>query len=114
MEIDKRPWGFFEVLADRDKFKVKQIVVNPGNRLSLQRHQRRSELWLVISGSGIVTLDQDQISVEPGTQVSIPAHSWHRIEADSTDDLVFVEIQTGSYFGEDDIERREDDYGRVK
>ena len=111
-ETDHRPWGFYTVLADEPDYKVKRIVVYPGQRLSLQKHQKRAEHWFVVSGEGIVTLDGQRLNKKGGESVKIPCGSAHRIENPGTDDLSFIEIQTGDYFGEDDIERLEDDYGR--
>ena len=111
-EIDHRPWGFYTVLADELDYKVKQIVVYPGQRLSLQKHQKRAEHWFVLSGEGIVTLDGQRLNKKHGESVNIPRGSTHRIENSGTVDLSFIEIQTGTYFGENDIERLEDDYGR--
>ncbi|RLA83309.1 MAG: mannose-6-phosphate isomerase [Deltaproteobacteria bacterium] len=113
MEMDRRPWGYYEVLSDAPDHKVKRIVVKPGARLSLQRHRRRSEHWYIVRGRGIVTLDGREIPVEAGSSVDIPRGSAHRIANTGGEDLVFIEVQRGDYFGEDDIERLEDDYGRV-
>lgn len=110
---DVRPWGRFEVLIDDKSYKVKKITVHPGERLSYQRHRWRKEHWYVVSGSAIVTRDGINYELKEGESIDIPALSWHRIANKGTDDLVFIEIQTGDYFGEDDIERIEDDYGRV-
>jgi len=107
-----RPWGHYEVLADEVHFKAKTITVRPGKRLSYQRHARRSEHWFVVRGSGTVTLDGQAITVGPGVAVDVPVGAAHRVESTGEDDLVFVEVQTGDYFGEDDIVRLEDDYGR--
>jgi len=111
--FDERPWGFYEVLSDEPDHKVKRITVYPDKRLSLQRHKRRAEHWYVIQGEGQVTLDSDRIEVSPGRSVDIPLHSAHRIENTGRINLVFIEVQTGDYFGEDDIERLEDDFGRA-
>ncbi len=108
-----RPWGYYEVLADAADHKVKRITVWPRKRLSLQRHRRRAEHWYVLRGAATVTLDGEEIRLHPGQSVDIPRGAWHRIRNDGETDLVFVEIQSGDYFGEDDIERREDDYGRA-
>jgi len=108
-----RPWGFFENLDERDEHKLKRITVYSGKRLSLQRHRRRSEHWYMVQGTGIVRLGDEDIAVGPGTSVDIPAGVLHRIENTGSQDLIYIEIQTGDYFGEDDIERLEDDYGRV-
>ena len=112
-ETDHRPWGYYTVLADEPDHKVKRIVVYPGQRLSLQKHQKRAEHWFVVSGEGIVTLDGQRLNKKSGESVEIPRGSVHRIENPGTTDLSFIEIQTGDYFGEDDIERMEDDYGRT-
>ena len=110
---DHRPWGYYVVLADEDDHKVKRIVVKPGKRLSLQRHQKRAEHWYIILGSAIVTLDGFKINLKSGQAVDIPRGAVHRIENTGTEDVTFIEIQTGDYFGEDDIERLEDDFGRI-
>jgi mannose-6-phosphate isomerase len=110
--VETRPWGGYEVLADEPDHKVKRITVTPGHRLSYQRHDRRSEHWFVVGGSGTVTLEGADRPVAAGTAVDIPAGAAHRIASEGPGDLVFIEVQRGSYFGEDDIERLEDDYGR--
>ena len=110
---DHRPWGSFTILADEPDHKVKRIVVNPGSRLSLQRHKKRQEHWLVVKGTAHVTLNSDIIELGPGEAVDIPRFAIHRVENRGTAPLVFIEIQLGDYFGEDDIERLEDDYGRT-
>ena len=111
--IDHRPWGFYEILSDAKDCKVKRITVYPDQRLSLQRHFRRSEHWYVISGKAIVTRNGEEISLAAGQFVDLPVLAWHRIRNVGTENVVFIEVQTGDYFGEDDIERSEDDYGRV-
>jgi mannose-6-phosphate isomerase len=110
---EERPWGRFEVLVETDTYKVKRITVSPGARLSYQRHERRSEHWVVVQGAGAVTLDGSERPVHVGTTVEVPMGTAHRIRNDGTVPLVFVEVQTGEYFGEDDIERLADDYGRA-
>lgn len=107
-----RPWGYYEILSDADDHKVKRITVYPGKRLSLQRHRQRSEHWFVVSGEGVVTLDREERSLAAGDHVDIPVTMLHRMEAKGDRNMVFIEVQTGSYFGEDDIERVEDDFGR--
>jgi mannose-6-phosphate isomerase len=113
LEEDHRPWGYYQVILDEPDLKLKKIIVYPGKRLSLQRHKRRSEHWYVIWGDATVTLDSRIIHLAPGRSVDIPQGSFHRIMNSGRENLVFVEVQTGDYFGEDDIERVEDDYGRV-
>jgi mannose-6-phosphate isomerase-like protein (cupin superfamily) len=112
MEEDHRPWGYYKVLEDEPDHKVKRIVVYPGQRLSLQRHRRRSEHWFIVHGKGTVTMDHQAIPVQSGSSVDIPQGAWHRISNPGDSVTVFIEVQTGDYFGEDDIERAEDDYGR--
>lgn len=111
-EMERRPWGEYVVLADEPDHKVKRITVLSGKRLSLQRHERRMEHWYFIQGAGLVTLDGDEIEVSAGSTIEIPQRGMHRIANPGTEPLVFIEIQRGDYFGEDDIERFEDDYGR--
>jgi mannose-6-phosphate isomerase-like protein (cupin superfamily) len=110
---NNRPWGYFEVLSDAPDHKVKRIVVEPGGVLSLQRHKQRSEHWFVVSGKGIASVDGNNYSVQTGSAVDIPSRKNHRLENSSTENLVIIEVQTGEYFGEDDIERLEDKYGRI-
>jgi len=108
-----RPWGYYEILSDAADHKVKRIVVAPGGVLSLQRHQKRAEHWFIVSGSGLVTLEDRQYPVRSGSSIDIPQGAAHRVKNISSDELVIIEVQTGSYFGEDDIERLDDQYGRV-
>ena len=112
-ETDHRPWGYYEVLKDEPFCKVKKIVVYPGKRLSLQRHQRRSEHWFIVQGLAAVTLDDAVLDVPAGQAVDIPRRTKHRVANMGGTELSFIEIQTGDYFGEDDIERLEDDFGRA-
>jgi mannose-6-phosphate isomerase-like protein (cupin superfamily) len=108
-----RPWGAYTVLAEGDGFKVKTIEVRPEQRLSSQRHACRSEHWFVVAGEGVVTLDGSRLEVRGGDAVDVPRGTAHRIHNTGTVPLVFVEVQHGDYFGEDDIVRLEDDYGRL-
>ncbi|MBU1261917.1 glycosyltransferase [bacterium] len=110
---DHRPWGYYQVLSDEPDHKVKRIVVYPGKRLSLQFHHRRAEHWMVINGQGVVTRGNEEITVSPGKSVDIPQGAAHRIQNTGSRLLVFIEVQQGDYFGEDDIVRIEDDYGRA-
>jgi len=110
---EHRPWGYFCVLADEPDHKVKRIVVFPKQRLSLQRHFRRKEHWYIVQGKAIVTIDKDQIHMECGQSADIPKGAWHRIMNIGEKNVVVIEVQGGDYFGEDDVERLEDDYGRV-
>jgi mannose-6-phosphate isomerase len=112
MEEDHRPWGFYRVLADEPDHKVKRIVVYTGKRLSLQRHQHRMEHWYLLSGEALVTRGDERIQLRGGQSVDIPQGALHRIENQGKNPVVFIEVQSGTYFGEDDIERIEDDFGR--
>lgn len=112
-EKNYRPWGYFKVLADEKSHKVKQIVVHPGQCLSLQKHKKRAEHWFIVKGNGIVTLDGVLLNKKDGESIDINKGSVHRIANPGKDNLIFVEIQTGEYFGEDDIERIEDIYMRT-
>jgi mannose-6-phosphate isomerase len=111
-ERDERPWGTYVVVDEGESFLVKRITVRPGHRLSYQRHNRRDEHWVVVSGSGFVTVDGVDERVGVGSEVNVRRTAAHRVTNDGSADLTFVEVQTGDYFGEDDIERLEDDYGR--
>ena len=111
--FDQRPWGSFTVLDEGDNYKVKRIEVLPGKRLSYQRHSRRAEHWYVVRGNANVTLNGNEILVKTGHSIDIRTGDAHRVEnPDASELLVFIETQTGDYFGEDDIERLEDDFGR--
>ena len=110
---ESRPWGGFLVLEDCPTHKVKRIWVNPGQRLSYQKHFRRSEHWIILEGNAKITLDGKEILLGLGESVDIPLEAAHRIENIGDTQLTFVEVQRGDYFGEDDIVRLEDDYGRV-
>lgn len=112
MEHDIRPWGEYWVLEDEITHKVKRIQVNPGGRLSLQYHLHRSEVWTIISGVGTVTINEVIKDYEAGRVVQIPLGAHHRIENKYAEPCVFIEVQHGTYFGEDDIVRIEDDYNR--
>jgi mannose-6-phosphate isomerase-like protein (cupin superfamily) len=111
--FDQRPWGTFTVLDEGENYKVKRIEVLPGKRLSYQRHSRRAEHWYVVRGIAKVTLNGVDILVDSGNAIDIAREDAHRVENPHTDEtLVFIETQTGDYFGEDDIVRLDDDFGR--
>ncbi|HOG17358.1 MAG: Alginate biosynthesis protein AlgA [Syntrophaceae bacterium PtaU1.Bin231] len=112
-DAEHRPWGSFEVLAEAPDHKVKRITVRPGQRLSLQRHRRRKEHWYVVAGEALVRVGDGESLLRPGQAADIPCRTLHRIRNTGATDVVFIEVQTGGYFGEDDIERFEDDYGRA-
>ncbi len=101
---EERPWGSFTILDDQEFCKVKRIEVNPGGRLSLQSHKKRSETWTMVAGIGTITL---------GETVKIRVGQKHRIENRGDVPAVFIEVQTGTYFGEEDIIRYDDVYGRA-
>ena len=108
-----RPWGSYTVLEDAEDCKVKRLVVKPGQILSLQRHQHRSEHWTVVNGVAKVRVGDKETLLEANQSIWIPVNTLHRLENPGGTDCHLIEVQTGSYFGEDDIERFEDVYGRV-
>ena len=109
----KKPWGFFETLMETSASKVKLLHVLPGERLSLQKHKLRSETWYVIQGNARVTKDNERFTMQTGDSVIIEKNQVHRLENPGDIPLQIIEVQTGDYFGEDDIIRLEDSYGRV-
>lgn len=111
-EFDRRPWGTYTVLEEAPNFKVKRIEVLPGKRLSYQKHSQRAEHWFVVEGTAKVTLDGNDITVRAGESIDIPIGAAHRVENPGSEDLIFIEVQRGTYLGEDDIVRLQDDYGR--
>lgn len=110
----KRPWGEFENLEENKNYKVKRLVVWPGKRLSLQKHNHRSEHWVVVKGKAKVTLDEEVFTLEQGKYVFIELGKKHRLENPGKDVLEVIEVQVGNYCREDDIERFSDDYGRAE
>jgi mannose-6-phosphate isomerase len=111
-EHDERPWGSYTVLDEADTHKVKRIVVTPGKRISYQRHAHRAEHWFVVAGEGSVVVDGEERSVRLGEAVDVPLGAAHRIGNTGGEPLVFIEVQHGDSFDEDDIDRLDDDYGR--
>ena len=109
---DHRPWGWFESIAISAKFQVKRICVNPGGILSLQSHKRRSEHWIVVEGKAKVTVGDEVRFISEGESVFVPLGAIHRLENPGELPMILIEVQTGSYFGEDDIIRYEDAYSR--
>ena len=107
-----RPWGRFYILNDNKFYKIKRIEINVKGRLSYQYHLKRSETWIIIKGRGIVTIEGKNKDIGKGDTIVISKKSKHRIENTGKDKLVLIEVQTGTYFGEDDIVRLEDDYNR--
>lgn len=108
-----RPWGSYTILEDADDAKVKRLVVKPGQVLSLQLHHRRSEHWTVVSGTAKVRVGDREFELKQNESVYIPQHTLHRLENPTDQDIALIEVQCGDYFGEDDIERFEDVYGRA-
>ena len=111
-EKENRPWGTFYVIHDEPNYKLKRIEVNPHSRLSYQYHNKRSECWTIVEGEGIVTIDGIEKKIIKGESIKIELGTKHRIYNSSEEQLIFIEVQTGLYFGEDDIIRIEDDYNR--
>ena len=109
---ENRPWGSFESITKSDRYQVKKIIVNPGGQLSLQKHKYRSEHWVVVSGVATVIKDKKTITLKQNESIYIPKGTIHSISNKTKQDLVIIEVQTGSYLGEDDIERIEDIYSR--
>lgn len=107
-----RPWGFYEQLIMGDRFQVKRIQVHPGSKLSLQKHYHRAEHWVVVAGTAIVTRENETILLRENESVYLPLGTVHRLENPGKIELELVEVQVGSYLGEDDIVRIEDTYGR--
>jgi mannose-6-phosphate isomerase-like protein (cupin superfamily) len=110
---DARPWGEWMVIDVGARFVVKRITVRPGQRLSLQRHRHRAEQWVVVAGITQVTRGDAVFALAPGETVRIAPGETHRVANQGVDDVVFIEVQTGSVLSEDDIERLEDQYGRA-
>ena len=108
-----RPWGWYEVLAVGEGYQVKLLHLEPNQRFSLQRHQQRSEQWLVLAGQGVVQLGEDSLAVQLGQLLAVPVACVHRASA-GPEGLEILEVQRGSVLREDDIERLEDDYGRCQ
>jgi len=111
-EIDYRPWGKFEVLLNAPDVKVKKIIIDPNKRLSYQYHDKRREQWVVVKGNLTIILDGDKVFRYPGESIHIPMGTKHRAWNETDEIVTFIEVQTGTYFGEDDIVRLEDDYMR--
>ena len=112
MNVEKRPWGEYEVIYRQERIQVKRIQIKPGLRFSLQKHNRRSEKWIIISGRGVATLGKRKMLVQKGSFIEISKGQVHRLHNTGKTPLIFVEVQFGNYLGEDDIFRLEDDFGR--
>ena len=110
---EKRPWGWYEILITLPEMQIKRIYVEAGKRLSLQSHEHRSGHWLITAGKAKVQVEDAYFDLSEGHSITILKGERHRIEALEHDDVEFIEIQRGTYFGEDDIVRYEDDFGRA-
>jgi len=107
-----RPWGYYETVDTGEHFQVKRITVNPGKKLSLQLHHKRAEHWVVVNGTATVTKGEEVFSLSKNESTYIPIEVKHRLENATDQPLEIIEVQSGSYLGEDDIERFDDDFGR--
>jgi len=110
---EERPWGNYQVLLDSKQTKVKIITVNPGGRLSYQYHHKREEQWTCVEGKLSVILNENLHELNPGDSIKISLGDKHRAFNETMEVTKFIEVQTGTYFGEDDIVRIEDDYNRI-
>jgi len=113
IEEEAKPWGSFATLEEGPGYKIKRLVVQPGQRLSLQKHRRRAEHWVVVSGTARIVCDDRRLSLHERQCVVIPRQAWHRIENRGRKPVIIIEVQHGPYLGEDDIIRQQDDYGRI-
>jgi mannose-6-phosphate isomerase-like protein (cupin superfamily) len=111
--FERRPWGEFETLEEGVGYKVKRLVVQPGHRISLQRHRFRAEHWVIVGGTPRVIIKGRARRLKPCAAVDVPRGAWHRIENPGRRPVVIIEVQLGSRVEEEDIVRREDDYGRA-
>ena len=112
MEENERPWGRYDILFENNECKVKKIMVKPGGMLSYQYHTKRREAWTIIKGNLTIILDGDTCFREAGQTIKIPLGTKHRAWNETDENIEFIEVQTGTYFGEDDIIRLDDKYGR--
>jgi mannose-6-phosphate isomerase-like protein (cupin superfamily) len=112
MSKEERPWGWFETIEESSGYKLKKIYVNPNQQFSLQYHNQREEYWIIVEGSGFLTLDENISSVKVGDFFKINLKQVHRMKA-SSNGILFYEVQMGDKCEETDIERIEDDYGRT-
>ena len=113
IERTQRPWGWYETVSEVAGNKIKRIGVNPGQQISLQRHHQRAEHWVVVRGTAQVTLGERVFNLSEGGHCDIALGQVHRIANRTAEPVEIVEVQFGSYLGEDDIERLQDDYGRT-
>ena len=112
IERTERPWGWYETMFEAPGHKIKRIGVHPGQQLSLQKHHQRAEHWVVVVGTAIVTVGEQVLEMTLGQHVDIAIGEVHRLANQTTEPVEIMEVQFGSYLGEDDIVRLQDDYGR--
>ncbi len=112
-DYTERPWGNYYKLFQDAGVWVKRVEVKAQSRISLQKHSKRSEKWVVVSGKGLAIVNDQEIPIKPGSVVDVPKGAVHRIGNNGKEPLVFIEVACGSYLGEDDIERMQDDYNRI-
>jgi mannose-6-phosphate isomerase len=113
LEVVVRPWGNFSTLEEGPGYKIKRLVVAPGQRLSLQKHRHRAEHWVLVAGTAVVLNGASRLTLKRRQCTVIPRGAWHRVENPGRVPLVIIEVQHGAYLGEDDILRKADDYGRA-
>ena len=113
MYTEEKPWGSYTNLLDEEYVKVKKIVIKPGEAPSYQYHFKRSEVWIIVKGQAEVKIDDVLMQHSVGDIIRIPKEAAHQVTNNGNDELIFIEVQLGEYFGEDDIVRLEDKYGRV-
>ncbi len=111
-EIIERPWGNYYRLFQESGVWVKRVEVNPDCRISLQKHLKRSEKWIIVKGTGLAIVNSNETLVQAGSVIDVPLQAVHRIGNQGKEPLIFIEVATGSYLGEDDIERLQDDFHR--
>ena len=109
---EERPWGWYDVIDEGDRYKVKNIEVKPGSSLSLQQHHHRTEHWIVVIGTAEVEIDSEKFIIGENKSIYIPLGSTHRLSNPGKIPLILIEVQSGSYLKEDDIVRIDDMYGR--
>ena len=110
--VEQKPWGTSEILEARNLYKLKEMVVNPGERFSYQSHHERTEILTVVSGEGVITLEDQELDVYPGRSFFIPKEAKHRVQCIGKKPLILIELQVGKNLTENDIVRYDDDYGR--
>lgn len=111
-KLENRPWGGYMILLDEKNYKVKKLIINPKKRFSLQYHNKRTETWTIVRGKLEITIGDNKGIYSYGQTVSVPVGTTHRIKNIGDETAEIIEVQTGTYFGEDDITRLEDDFGR--